>query len=43
MIIAKTILKAFQAKLVIVNYYGLREGYMAQKYLDAKLKRQLNS
>jgi exopolyphosphatase/guanosine-5'-triphosphate,3'-diphosphate pyrophosphatase len=43
MIIAKTILKAFQAKLVIVNYYGLREGYMAQKYLDAKLKRQLKS
>lgn len=41
MIIAKTILKSFQAKLVIVNYYGLREGYMAQKYLDAKLKRQL--
>ena len=41
MIIAKTILKAFKAKLVIVNYYGLREGYMAQKYLDAKVKRQL--
>lgn len=41
MIIAKTILKAFQSKLVIVNYYGLREGYMAQKYLDAKIKRQI--
>lgn len=39
MIIAKVILKIYQSKLVIVNYYGLREGYMYQKFMDAKLKR----
>lgn len=40
MIIAKTILKKFQSKLVIVNYYGLREGYMYAKHVEEKLKRQ---
>lgn len=43
MIIAKTILKALESKLVIVNYYGLREGYVAQKQLDAKIKRQIKA
>lgn len=40
MIIAKTILKTFQSKLVIINYYGLREGYMYTKYSEDKQKRQ---
>lgn len=40
MIVAKVILKVYQSKLVIVNYYGLREGYMYQKFMDAKLKRK---
>ena len=40
MIIAKTILKQYQSNLIIVNYYGLREGYMYSKYLEEKLKRQ---
>ncbi|MGA0351334.1 MAG: phosphatase [Acholeplasmataceae bacterium] len=43
MIIAKTIMKKYQSKLIIVNYYGLREGYIYSKFTEEKLRRQQNA
>jgi exopolyphosphatase/guanosine-5'-triphosphate,3'-diphosphate pyrophosphatase len=40
LVIAKTLMKHYQSELVVVNHFGLREGYVYQKSLDQKLKRQ---
>jgi exopolyphosphatase / guanosine-5'-triphosphate,3'-diphosphate pyrophosphatase len=40
MVIAKTLMKHYESELVVINHFGLREGYVYQKAMDQKLKRQ---